>query len=657
MLEVVPIKHMFRYSNLTGSAKAEIRMRKLVNRKEGRRSLGSVMKSLVAVGATSALMLAGLAFVAASPASALAGTHLVFTVEPGATATAGSALASFAVTVEDGSGNPATSPGASDTIQLSSSCTLTGTTLATASSAVATFTAVTITTGTSCTLTATDTLSPDNGFTATSSAITVNPAAANKIAYTTGPPTAGTLSVPLTTFKVSVEDTYGNVITSGTGSSDSVAITSTTGGCTLTGTDTVGASAGVATFSNVYFSAGTSCTLTATDTSFTPVTSGAISLVSNTPTELGFTTEPPATAAAGTVLPTFVVSVEASNGVALVGGVSATDVIVLTSACALTGTTSVTAINDAATFSAVAIKSGSNCQLVATDTSRTLSTATSTVVALIAGTATQVVFTTVPPTSVTTASTVLTAFKASVEDVNGNVVTFGTGATDTIAITSPCTLGGTTTAGAIAGVATFSALTINVTGACVLTATDTSRTLTAATATTTVGTPQPALVLSTVKGTVGKAVNLATTGGTGTGALSYTVAAGSSAGCTVSGTSLSAKRAGTCLVTATKAGSTTYIPVSSTATKVTFILPFKATRVAGKVTVGRTSTVTIVGSGFSGRPRIICNVAGVTARVTGDTGRTLRVIVTVRAGVKRGVHTFTVILANSKRASVKFSLR
>jgi hypothetical protein len=90
---------------------------------------------------------------------------------------------------------------------------------------------------------------------------------------------------------------------------------------------------------------------------------------------------------------------------------------------------------------------------------------------------------------------------------------------------------------------------------------------------------------------------------------------------------------------------------------VTFVLPFKATRVAGTVTVGRTSTVTIVGSGFSGRPRIICNVAGVTARVAGDSGRTLRVIVTVRAGVKTGLHTFTVILANGKRTSVKFSLR
>jgi hypothetical protein len=654
MLEVVPVKHMFRYSNLTGSAKAEFRMRTLVNRKEGRRSLGSVTKSLVAVGATSALMLAGLAFVGVSTASAAAATHLVFTTEPTSTTTAGSTLANFQVTVEDSTGAAATVPGASDTIQLTSNCVFTGTTPVTAGTAIATFTGIVITTGTSCTFTATDTLSPDNGFAVTSTTVTVSPTTASKIAYTTGPPTAGVLSVPLTTFKVSVEDTYGNVITTGAGATDSVVLTS---GCTLTGTDTVSAAAGVATFSNAYFTAGSSCTLTATDGSFTAGPSGAISLVSNTPTALGFTTEPPATVSAGTVLPTFVVSVEASNGVALQGGVSSADVIVLTSACALTGTTSVTAANDAATFSAVAIKSGSNCQLVATDTSRTLATATSTVVAVTAGTAGQVAFTTAPPTSVTTASTVLTAFRASVEDVNGNVVTSGTGATDTIAITSPCTLGGTTTAVAVAGVATFGALTINVTGACVLTATDASRTLTTATATTTVGTPQAALVLSTVKGTVGKAVNLATTGGTGTGALSYTVAAGSSAGCTVSGTSLSAKRAGTCLVTATKAGSTTYIAVSSAATRVTFVVPFQATRVAGTVTVGRTSTVTIVGSGFSGRPRIICNVAGVTARVTGDTGRTLRVIVTVRVGVKRGVHTFTVILANGKRASVKFSLR
>jgi len=633
-------------------------MRNLVNRKEGRRSLGSVTKSLVAVGATSALMLAGLAFVAVSPAAAAVGTHLAFTSGPSTTTTAGATLSSFAVTIEDVSNAPATGSSASDTVAITSSCTLTGATSVGASSAVATFTSVVITVGTACTLTASDTTSGDTGFTAaTSATITVTAAAANKIIYTTAPATSATLGVGMPLFRAAIEDTYGNVETSN--SSDNIAITTPTSGCALSTTYSGQVASGAVSFSSVTFSSGTSCLLTATDTTNSGLTAATatVTVATTAPSKVGFTTGPSATAIAGTVLPSFAVSVEESNGIPITSGTGATDAVVITSTCALTGTTAATAVAGVATFTAVTIKTGSTCTLIAADSSRVLTTGTSTAIVIAAGAATQVAFTTAPPASVTTASSVLTVFKVSVEDVNGNVVTSGTGATDTVAITSPCTLGGTTTAAAVAGVATFSALTVNVTGVCVLTATDSARTLTAATATTTVGTPQAALVLATVKGTVGKSLNLATHGGTGTGALSYTVAAGSSAGCTVSGTSLSAKRAGTCLVTATKAGSTTYIVVSSAATKVTFVLPFKVTRVAGAVTVGRTSTVTFVGSGFTGRPRIISNVGGVTARVSRDSGRTLTVIVAVRAGVKTGVHTFTVILANGKRTSVKFSLR
>ena len=610
----------------------------------GHRSFGTLMKSFVAIGATSALMLAGLAFVAVSPASAIA----ALTFGGATTAQAG---ATFSFTV--------TAAASGDNINVASTCPFTtgATSQTTNGSDVATFAGMSINVGSSCTLTATDTTGADNGAQGTE-VFTVTPASASKLIFTTAPPANATLGVAMATFKVSVEDTYGNVITAGTGNNDSILISTS---CTLTGTLTQNAVLGVATFTGIAVTVGTSCTLTATDTTggdtgFTAA-SAVVNVATTTPSKVGFTTEPSATATAGTVLPSFAVSIEESNGIPITTGLGSTDVVALTSSCALTGTTTATALAGVATFNLVTIKTGATCSLIATDSTRPVATGTSTAIALLAGAATQVVFTTAPPTSVATASTVLTTFKASVEDVNDNVVTSGTGATDTIAITSPCTLGGTTTVGAVAGVATFSALTINVTGACVLTATDSARTLTAATATSTVGTPQAALVLATVKGTVGKGLNLATTGGTGTGALSYTVAAGSSAGCTVSGTSLSAKRAGTCLVTATKAGSTTYIAVSSVATKVTFVLPFKATRVAGAVTVGRTSTVTIVGSGFSGRPRIISNVAGVTARVTRDTGKTLTIIVTVRAGVKTGVHTFTVILANGKRTSVKFSLR
>jgi hypothetical protein len=612
------------------------------------------MKSAVAAGATSALMLAGLAFVAVSPASAAgAPDHVTFTTEPASTAVTGTNLASFAVSVEDSSNAVTTTgTGSTDSIVLTSGCALGGTYTVSAIAGVATFSDVAFeSTGAPCTLTATDNT---HSITTDSATTTVTAGASPHLSYSTAPPTAATIGVAMTTFKVSVEDTSGNVFTT---NGDNIQIASS---CTFTGTATQTASAGVATFTGITVTVGTNCTFTATDTSAgdTGFTAAAalVTVATTAPSKVGFTTEPAATAAAGTLLPSFAVSIEESNGIPITTGTGSTDTVSLVSTCTLTGTTTATAVAGVATFNLVAIKTGANCTLVASDTARVLTAATSSPIVVIAGAATQVVYTTAPPTAVTTASTVLTTFKASVEDVNGNVVTSGTGATDSIAITSPCTLGGTTTAVAVAGVATFTALSINVTGACVLTATDSARTLTAATATTTVGTPQAALVLSTVKGTVGKALNLATTGGTGTGALSYTATAGS-AGCTVSGTSLTAKRAGTCAVTATKAATTTNIVVSSAPTTVTFVLPFKATRVAGTVTVGKTSTVTIVGSGFTGRPRIICNVAGVTAKVAGDTGKTLRVSVTVKAGVKKGVHTFTVILANGKRTSVKFSLR
>jgi hypothetical protein len=309
-----------------------------------------------------------------------------------------------------------------------------------------------------------------------------------------------------------------------------------------------------------------------------------------------------------------------------------------------------------ATFIAVTIKTGSSCQLVATDTTRALLTGTSTAINVLAGAPTQIGFTVAPPTTETAASTILATFKAGVEDVNGNVTTTGTGSTDTIVVTSNCTLGGTATAVAAAGVATFSALSINATGTCVLTATDSTRTLLAATHTTTVGTPQATVSVRTLKGSVGTALRLSISGGTGTGAVTWTLAAGSSAGCTLSGNSLTASRAGTCSVTATKAGDATYIAASSPATMVSFVLPLKAIRVAGAVVAGRTTTITIVGSGFSGRPRVISNVAGVSTRVTRDSGRTLTVVVTVRSGVALGVHTFTIILANGKRTAVRFRL-
>jgi hypothetical protein len=167
---------------------------------------------------------------------------------------------------------------------------------------------------------------------------------------------------------------------------------------------------------------------------------------------------------------------------------------------------------------------------------------------------------------------------------------------------------------------------------------------------------QAALVVSSVTGYLGSALTLATTGGSGTGAVTFTAVPGTALGCIVTGTSLTVTSLGTCIVTATKAASLTNLAVSSVATTVTFVKPFKAVRVVGFVVAGKTSTIRIIGTAFSGRPKVTSH-AGTTAIVTKDTGTSLTVKVTVKAATKNGTYTFTVKLANGKTSKVKYIQR
>ena len=525
-------------------------MKKVMNRGGGRRSVRSTLSAVLTLGACSTILTTGLIFVSASPASAAQATKLAFTTQPPTTTVAGATLATFKVLIEDGTNAPATTD-LTDSVTISSSCALGGTTVATASGGIATFSALIIDETGACTLTGKDT--SRNLTTATSTSVTVSPGSATKLAFTTQPPTTAYAGSSLATFRVSVEDSFGNVITTAAG---------------------------------------------------------------------------------------------------------ATDVVTITSPCSLGGTVTASAVAGVATFSRLAIDSAGACTLTATDTSRSLTTAASAAVAVNPDTATKLAFTTEPP-AIANVGAVLTSFQVSVEDTFGNVVTTGNGAKDSLTITSSCILGGTATATAVAGVATFSALVINSPATCTLTVTDTSRYLTTATSSVIDSrSAQSALSVTSLAGTIGKTLTLTTSGGSGTGAVTFNVTNGTATGCTVSGSSLTVSSVGTCIVTATKAASTTNQAVSSPATTVKFSVAVpKARRVIGAAWVGRTVMVKIVGTNFYGRPRVISNVAGVKALVTGDSGTLLTVRVTVNAGVKTGVHTFTIILANGKRTSVKFNLR
>ena len=85
-------------------------------------------------------------------------------------------------------------------------------------------------------------------------------------------------------------------------------------------------------------------------------------------------------------------------------------------------------------------------------------------------------------------------------------------------------------------------------------------------------------------------------------------------------------------------------------------VPLRATSVVGGAWTGRTVTVTIVGSGFFGQPRIISSTGrDTTARVIHDTGKRLTVRVTVRDGDAEGLHVFRVTLSNGKSVNVHYS--
>src|SRR6185369_12571340 len=85
---------------------------------------------------------------------------------------------------------------------------------------------------------------------ATSAAFTISHAAASKLVFSVQP-TSATAGVALSpAVQVTVQDAFGNTATSST-ASITVAIGTNPGGGTLTGTTTVGAVSGVATFSNL----------------------------------------------------------------------------------------------------------------------------------------------------------------------------------------------------------------------------------------------------------------------------------------------------------------------------------------------------------------------------------------------------------------------
>jgi MYXO-CTERM domain-containing protein len=260
--------------------------------------------------------------------------------------------------------------------------------------------------------------------------------------------------------KVSVLDAFGNLATSSS-STISLALAANPSGGTLSGTSTVAAVNGVATFSDLSIQrGGTGYQLTATSGTLTSATSSAFDVQAGIGARLVFTLAPSSTTA-GANLGTVSVEIQDAHGnranaansitLALQGGQGGT----------LGGTTTVAASGGVATFSDLSIaRAGTGYQLAAHATG--LADATSGAFDISHGPAAAVAFT-VQPSTAQAGTAISPAVRVALQDAFGNVATSATTAVTVAIGNNPRngTLSGTKTVNAINGVATFADLSIH----------------------------------------------------------------------------------------------------------------------------------------------------------------------------------------------------
>ena len=186
-----------------------------------------------------------------------------------------------------------------------------------------------------------------------SSLVTVSPRPPSRLGFLQqpGPTIAGGPITPAVT--VAVQDNLGATVTGAT-NAVTIALGNNPGGSTLTGTRTVAAINGVATFPNLSLNrSGNGYTLVASAQALTPATSASFNVTAGTGTRLTFTVAPPATARSGVPFAANpVVQVRDASGNAVAApGISITATVAPTGATLGGTTTAVTSASGAATFS------------------------------------------------------------------------------------------------------------------------------------------------------------------------------------------------------------------------------------------------------------------------------------------------------------------
>src|SRR5207249_5216218 len=289
---------------------------------------------------------------------ALAGTQLVFTMQP-SNAVAGAAIApAVQVTTQDPQGNTITSFTGDVTIALYTNShrgTLSGRTTVPAVAGVATFNDLSIDkAGSGYTLQATSA-----SLSTPSTAFTISPAAAAKLAFTVQPSATQAGATITPAVRVIARDAFGNTATGFTGNVTLAIATNPSGG-TLSGTIPVAAAAGVASFNDLSIDTpGTGYTLTATSGTLTQATSNAFNITAGPPppaTHLAFGVQPSNTQVGVAITPAVTVTALDASGNTVPSFTGAISLALGNAGGAtLSGNGPVNAVNGVATFANLAI--------------------------------------------------------------------------------------------------------------------------------------------------------------------------------------------------------------------------------------------------------------------------------------------------------------
>ena len=305
------------------------------------------------------------------------------------------------------------------------------------------------------------TVTATNASGSATQAFTLTVAAAESAAAITTQPTGAASGSQLATQPViRIVDASGNTVTSST---VSVVASIASGTGTLSGTTTVTASSGIATFTDLVIT-GTAgnFTLTFTPASLSAVTSNSLAITAGAASAAAITTQPIGAASGSTLATQPVIRIVDASG----NTVTSPNVNVVASIASgsgtLSGTTTVASVAGVATFTNLVI-TGTAGAFTLRFTPTSLTPVTSSSLTITAGAASAAAITT-QPTGAASGSTFDTYHVIRIVDVSGNTVTSSTVSVVASIASGTGTLSGTTTVAASSGIATFTNLLITTAG-------------------------------------------------------------------------------------------------------------------------------------------------------------------------------------------------